>query len=70
MMEDKKRAGELNEEELIDVSGGHAISRSVFDPRSGKSKEIRCKRCGRYFRVLNGVETTLCISCRQQEGRS
>lgn len=70
MMENKKKEAKLSEDELNDVSGGHAISRSIYDPRSGRSKEIKCKRCGRHFRVLIGSEATLCIGCRQQGRRN
>lgn len=66
MEKNEKRAMELNEEELEDISGGHAISRSIRDPRSGVKKTVKCPRCGEKAEVAFSSNTMTCKSCRYQ----
>lgn len=66
MSEVEKKTAELSEEELGDISGGHAISRSIRDSRSGAKKTVQCPRCGEKREVAYSANTMTCKSCRYQ----
>lgn len=66
MSEAEKKVTELSEEELGNISGGYAMSRSIRDPRSGAKKTVKCPRCGAEREVAFSANTMTCKSCRYQ----